>query len=101
MAVTNVPLVSQWAEVQRMAFGFSIDLPIACQLFVKSFCSKAFIGLPWPTKYTGILVSCFANISLSLRNSDKDDIVTNPAKEVFKNSDLFIKYKVDFSTIYK
>src|SRR5262249_16567805 len=53
--LTNVPRVSQCADTTRIAFGFSVtDFPIALQLRVYELSSSAFIGLPCPTKNTGI-----------------------------------------------
>src|SRR5690348_14971084 len=53
--LTNVPRVSQCADTTRIAFGFSVtDFPMALQLRVYELSSSAFIGLPCPTKNTGI-----------------------------------------------
>src|SRR5674476_1304587 len=54
IAVTNVPLVSQCAEIQRIAFGFGSVLPSSLQFCTNSFSLMAFIGLPRPIKSTGI-----------------------------------------------
>ena len=56
IAVTKTPLVSQWAEILSIALGFGKAFPNwfhnnVCLLF-----SIAFMGLPWPTNTTGILV---------------------------------------------
>ena len=73
IAVIKVPLVSQWAEIQRIAVGFGKLAPVFCQPLANSFCSIAFIGLPWPIKSNGIvavaekgsviLERCFSSMS--------------------------------------
>jgi hypothetical protein len=56
MAVTAVPSVSQWAEMERIAFGRGSERASAFQPRVKAFSSNAFSGEPWPMKITGIRV---------------------------------------------
>ena len=51
--VTAVPLVSQCAEIQRIAFGLPIACAIAAQVRVVSLVSSAIIGLPWAKKIVG------------------------------------------------
>lgn len=61
------PRVNQWAEKERMAFGFSNSettlSPIFWNSFVSSLSSSAIIGLPCPAKITG----SFIMILLSIR----------------------------------
>jgi hypothetical protein len=54
MAVTWTPCVSQWAEIQRMALGKGMVFASSIHPLVNSLFSRAFIGLPWPIKRTGI-----------------------------------------------
>src|SRR5690606_1840950 len=54
IAVTKVPLVSQWAEMHKMAFGLGISLAIFRKPSTNSFSSMAFMGLPCPKNNTGI-----------------------------------------------
>lgn len=61
------PRVNQWAEKERMAFGFSNSettlSPIFWNSFLSSLSSSAIIGLPCPAKITG----SFIMILLSIR----------------------------------
>ena len=49
---------NQWAETAKMAFGFSglfrMSAPMRCISRVRSFSSMASMGLPCPTKITGV-----------------------------------------------
>ena len=54
--MTELPLVSQCAETQSIARGRSRTLPISSHAVLNAFVSIAFMGLPCPTKSTGILV---------------------------------------------
>src|SRR5208337_787819 len=74
IAVTNVPRVSQCAEMQRMACGFGSSLPIAFHPLLNLFSSMAFIGLPCPTKSRGITFSCLPRVSLNFFKSLKDSM---------------------------
>ncbi len=46
--------MSQWAEMLTMALGAGMVLPNARQPRDQGVSSMAFMGLPWPTKSTGI-----------------------------------------------
>jgi hypothetical protein len=56
--VSHQPWVSQCAEMHRISWGWGSrppnSLPRASQLRRYSLSPMAFIGLPWPTKSTGI-----------------------------------------------
>src|SRR5690554_2903658 len=77
IAVTQVPWVSQCAEIQSIALGLGRSRAIFRKPETNSFSSIAFIGLPWPKKSTGILTDefheevilfkCFKSIGLSFR----------------------------------
>src|SRR5574340_70545 len=54
MAVTKLPSVSQWAAMHRMALGRGIRAAVSRQAAAKEVSATAFIGLPCPTKRTGI-----------------------------------------------
>jgi len=55
MHVTNVPFVSQWAEMTMIAFGLGKFLPKCARLRVKLLSRTMFIGDPWPMNRTVIL----------------------------------------------
>lgn len=70
MAVIFVPCVSQCADTHSIALGFGSDFPICCQCWLNTFCSMAFIGLPWPKNKMGIcwvVANCSAILWRSLR----------------------------------
>ena len=52
--VTAVPSVSQWAEMERMAFGRGRDCANRLHWTVKALSSSAFSGEPWPMNTTGM-----------------------------------------------
>ena len=54
MAVTNVPFVSQCAEIHKMAFGVGNVRATICHPLENSLSSIPFIGLPCPINKTGI-----------------------------------------------
>src|SRR5439155_22120584 len=54
MAVTAVTLVSQWAEMARIALGRGSAAAISPQARLVLSAWIATIGLPWPKKATGI-----------------------------------------------
>ena len=56
IAVTADPLVSQWAEMHKIALGLGISFEITRQLRENSLSSIAFMGLPCPRNRTGIRV---------------------------------------------
>src|SRR5690606_29188305 len=65
IAVTFVPLVSQWAEMHNIAVGVAILCAIFRNPLTNSFSSIAFIGLPGPKNNTGIF-SVSGKFSLAL-----------------------------------
>ena len=54
MPVTKTPAFCQWAETQRMAAGRGSAAAAPAQARLNSLSSMAFIGLPCPTKTTGM-----------------------------------------------
>src|SRR5690606_35420533 len=65
IAVTFVPLVSQWAEMHNIALGVGILCAIFGNPLTNSLSSIAFIGLPCPKNNTGIF-SVSGKFSLAL-----------------------------------
>lgn len=77
IAVTYVPRVSQCAEMHRIAAGFG-SRPASCfHDLLNGLSSIAFIGLPCPTKRTGILADA-GRLSLILRNPLREIMVNAP-----------------------
>src|SRR5690554_7369274 len=73
IAVTQVPRVSQCADIHKIACGRGISLAMFRKPRTNSFSSMAFIGLPCPKNNTGILpvlfievVTCFNVFNLIL-----------------------------------
>src|SRR5215467_8602957 len=54
MCVIHVPSVIQCAETHRTALGRGSRFPSSPSVRVKGVSRRAFIGLPWPIKRTGI-----------------------------------------------
>ena len=62
MAVACVPIVSQWAEMQRMALGRGSDWATSPHARLNSLSSIAFIGLPCPRNRAGIVAPEFGDL---------------------------------------
>ena len=56
---------SQWAEMQRMAFGRGSFAPRPTMKFRAGISSKGRVGLPWETKTTGMVEESAAKILTS------------------------------------
>src|SRR5271163_527938 len=56
MAVTALEPMYQWAEITSTALGRGTEAPRERQASVYWLCSRAFMGLPWPTKADGMRV---------------------------------------------
>lgn len=67
--VIRIPGVSQWAEIDKIAFGFYSNF-MFLQYCVKELVSIAFIGLPCPKKIVGIVITV-ANILILICKKKK------------------------------
>jgi hypothetical protein len=77
VAVTCVPLVSQWAEMQRIALGLENFLANVYPNSLSPLSSMAFIGLPWAKNEAGISCSLLG-IAACIATGDNSDIDIYP-----------------------
>src|SRR6185295_564237 len=94
MAVTWVPFVNQWAEIQSTALGGSSSLPIFSHVALNSLSSMPFIGEPCPINRSGVFFSCSSRVMLNLWRSFNEFMERRSSQIYHYQSNISVSGKV-------